>query len=74
LNRLQRESTTIEKVRDYHTKFYRPENLYITVTGNVDGKQVPIRPKVRNIKLQLFLLQIFVTYTVYTSVTFTGIF
>ena len=35
-----RESTTIEKVREYHRKFYRPENLYITVTGNVEGKEV----------------------------------
>jgi Zn-dependent M16 (insulinase) family peptidase len=35
-----RTSTTIEKVRAYHKKFYRPENLYITVTGNVEGKQV----------------------------------
>ena len=35
-----RESTTIEKVRDYHRKFYRPENLYITVTGNIEGKMI----------------------------------
>ena len=31
-----RESTTIEKVRAYHQKYYRPENMYITITGNVD--------------------------------------
>ena len=32
-----RESTTIEKVRDYHKKYYRPENAYITITGGIDA-------------------------------------
>jgi Zn-dependent M16 (insulinase) family peptidase len=31
-----RESTTIEKVRAYHKKFYRPENMFLTITGNID--------------------------------------
>lgn len=35
-----RESTTIEKVRAYHKQFYRPENLYITVTGNIKSEQI----------------------------------
>ena len=35
-----RESTTIEKVRAYHKKFYRPENMYLTITGDIEGKQV----------------------------------
>ena len=30
-----RESTTIEKVREYHRKYYRPENLYLTITGHI---------------------------------------
>lgn len=30
-----RESTTNQKVRDYHAKFYRPDNLAIIVTGQV---------------------------------------
>lgn len=28
-----RQNTTIEKVREYHKKYYRPENTYITITG-----------------------------------------
>ncbi len=31
-----RDSTNIYKVRRYHKKYYRPENMYITITGNVD--------------------------------------
>lgn len=30
-----RESTTIEKVRQYHRDFYRPENLTIVIAGQV---------------------------------------
>ena len=31
-----RESTSHEKVVDYHKEFYRPENLRIIITGRVD--------------------------------------
>lgn len=30
-----RTSTTNEKVRDYHAKFYRPENLTLIITGQI---------------------------------------
>ena len=35
-----RESTTIEKVRAYHKKYYRPDNTYITVTGGIDPASI----------------------------------
>ncbi len=35
-----RESTTIEKVRNYHKAFYRPENTYITVTGPIEPEDI----------------------------------
>jgi len=35
-----RNSTTIEKVRAYHRKFYRPENMLLTITGRIDEKQL----------------------------------
>ena len=35
-----RESTTNAKIRDYHKKFYRPDNLYLTITGMLDPEQV----------------------------------
>lgn len=35
-----RESTTNEKVKAYHSAFYRPENLCIIVTGNVKPAEV----------------------------------
>jgi len=46
-----RTSTTIEKVRAYHKKFYRPENLLLTITGRIDEKQLfdmvrPIEEKI----------------------------
>jgi len=31
-----RESTNIEKVRAYHKKFYRPENIVLTITGKIN--------------------------------------
>ena len=31
-----RESTTNEKVRDYHKEFYRPENLWLIVAGKIE--------------------------------------
>ncbi len=30
----------MEKIRAYHKKFYRPENLYLTITGNIQPEQV----------------------------------
>lgn len=35
-----RESTTNEKVRDYHAAFYRPENITIVITGKVEEADV----------------------------------
>ena len=35
-----RESTTIEKVRAYHKKYYRPENTYLTITGGIQPEMV----------------------------------
>lgn len=35
-----RTSTTNEKVRDYHKKYYRPENLYLIVVGNIKPSQI----------------------------------
>lgn len=35
-----RESTTNEKVRQYHQEFYRPENLTIIITGQVKHADV----------------------------------
>ena len=35
-----RNSTTIEKVRKYHKKFYRPENLILTITGRIEEDQL----------------------------------
>ena len=31
-----RESTNIERVREYHAKYYRPDNMYLTITGNIE--------------------------------------
>lgn len=50
-----REDTTIEKVRAYHKKFYRPENLYLTITGNLDPSQLfavldPVEKKIESRK------------------------
>lgn len=28
-----RDSTTIEKIREYHGSYYRPENMYVIITG-----------------------------------------
>ena len=35
-----RESTTIEKVRAYHKKYYRPENTYLTITGGIEPAMI----------------------------------
>jgi len=35
-----RETTTNEKVRDYHRAFYRPENLVLVITGRVEASEV----------------------------------
>ena len=35
-----RESTSIEKIRAYHKQFYRPDNLYLTITGMLEPAQV----------------------------------
>lgn len=35
-----RESTTIEKVRAYHKKYYRPENLVLTITGQISQEEL----------------------------------
>ena len=35
-----RTSTSNEKVRDYHKEFYRPENLCLVITGQVDHEAV----------------------------------
>lgn len=35
-----RESTTNEKVRNYHKEFYRPENLKVIITGQVKPEDV----------------------------------
>ena len=31
---------TIQDVREYHEKYYRPENLYLTITGQLDPKEL----------------------------------
>ncbi|XP_064101551.1 uncharacterized protein C05D11.1-like [Macrobrachium nipponense] len=35
-----RESTNNEKIRNYHCEFYRPENLNIIITGQVEPEEV----------------------------------
>jgi len=35
-----RNSTSIQKVRAYHKEFYRPENLVLTITGNIDEDEL----------------------------------
>ena len=35
-----RTSTTIQKVRDYHKRYYRLENLVLIVTGNINQHQI----------------------------------
>ena len=35
-----RNSTNIAKVRDYHKKYYRPENLVLTITGRIDEQEL----------------------------------
>ncbi|XP_063708815.1 uncharacterized protein C05D11.1-like [Culicoides brevitarsis] len=46
-----RESTTNEKIKEYHRKFYSPDNLTIIITGQVDPNSVfeallPIEEKI----------------------------
>lgn len=49
-----RESTTNEKIRNYHRTFYRPENLNIIITGQVELEKVfaAIEPIERKIILK----------------------
>lgn len=35
-----RNSTSNEKVRSYHKKLYRPDNLYVIITGQIDAEDV----------------------------------
>ncbi len=35
-----RDSTSNKKVRDYHRDFYRPDNLCLVITGQVDPEAV----------------------------------
>ena len=35
-----RNSTNNAKVRDYHKKYYRPENLVLTITGRIDEQEL----------------------------------
>ena len=35
-----RESTTNQKVRDYHKKYYQPKNLQLLITGTIDTLDV----------------------------------
>ena len=35
-----RNSTTIAKIREYHRKFYRPENLVLSITGNIEEEEL----------------------------------
>ena len=35
-----RDLTTIEKVRAYHKKYYRPENTHLIITGEIEPNQV----------------------------------
>ena len=35
-----RTSTSIAKVREYHKKFYKPENLVLTITGRIDEEEL----------------------------------
>ena len=35
-----RNSTTIAKIKEYHKKFYRPENLVLTITGTIDEEEL----------------------------------
>lgn len=35
-----RESTTIEKVRDYHRKYYQPKNLQLIITGIIEPEDI----------------------------------
>uniref|UniRef100_A0A2M4BCH9 Putative zn2+-dependent endopeptidase insulinase superfamily protein n=1 Tax=Anopheles marajoara TaxID=58244 RepID=A0A2M4BCH9_9DIPT len=46
-----RNSTSIDKVRAYHTSYYRPDNLYIIVTGQIRAEDIfaalePIEQKI----------------------------
>ena len=35
-----RETTSNERIRAYHKKYYRPDNLYLTITGNLQPSEV----------------------------------
>ena len=35
-----RTSTSIDKIRDYHRRYYRPDNMVVLVSGKVDKKKL----------------------------------
>ena len=35
-----RETTSNERIRAYHKKYYRPDNFYLTITGNLQPSEV----------------------------------
>ena len=35
-----RNSTTIAKIREYHRKLYRPENLVLSITGTIEEEEL----------------------------------
>ena len=35
-----RQNSSVEKIRDYHRRIYRPQNLRIIITGNVEAADV----------------------------------
>lgn len=48
-----RTSTTNDKVRSYHKKFYRPENLTVIITGKISPERVfealkPLQEKIKS--------------------------
>jgi len=40
-----RKETNIHQVRKYHKQFYRPDNMYLIVTGKIDPEEIffPVR-------------------------------
>ena len=35
-----RENTTNAKVRAYHKKFYQPQNVWLTITGDIEPEEI----------------------------------
>ena len=40
LNEHMRNSETIEKIRDYHKRFYKAENIVLIISGKIDQHQI----------------------------------